>query len=164
MRIETELTFKEYLNVVCIVYRKPIAILLSILGLVMFIGAIIYFFADTAPVKEPTYFAIFFGLITVITLPLSAYFGARRNFYSDAVLQDPIIYEFEDDKIRVVGKTFTSDVSWNRVYKILELKQWILIYHSKSIAYIIPKQSFQEIQLTEFRALIKSNGVSAKLK
>jgi len=165
MTIKTKLTFNEYLNLIFLLtYRKPVNILLSIIGLVMFFGAILYFIGVSLPIDEPPYIALLLGFLIVVVSPLSTYIASRRAFYSHTSLRETIMYEFEDDKIRVTGEAFNSELTWSSIYKVLELKHWILIYQSKVIANIIPKQSFQGTQLTDFRELVKNSNVKAKLR
>ena len=63
----------------------------------------------------------------------------------------------------VRGETFTSEMDWSKIHKILELKDWVLIYQSNSTANIIKKEYFGE-KIEEFRALVRNKGIKAKLK
>lgn len=166
MRIKTKLTFNEYLKLIFLLtYRKAVNILLSIIGLAMFIGAILYFIGVISiPTDGPPYITLLLGFLIVVVSPLSTYIASRRAFYSHTSLRETIFYEFEDDKIQVTGETFNSVLTWSSIYKVLELKHWMLIYQSKLIANIIPKQSFQGTQLADFRELVKNSNVKAELK
>ena len=144
-------------------YRKPITILLTIIGLTMFFGSILYFLGFKIPVDGPPYFQIIFGFTIIAIMPFSIYIGGKKNFSSNARLQEKISYEFTDEKIKQIGETFNSDMDWTKIYKILELKDWILIYQNRQIANIIHKESFGD-NLNEFKDLVKSKGVRAKLR
>jgi len=63
----------------------------------------------------------------------------------------------------ITGESFTSQLNWEKTYKVAELNHWILIYQNRQVANVIPKESFKD-QLTEFRALIKSKNINQKLK
>lgn len=54
-------------------------------------------------------------------------------------------------------------MDWTKIYKILELKNWILIYQNRQIANLIPKEYFGD-NLHEFKELVKRKGIKAKLK
>lgn len=160
MKIKTKLIFKEYLKLVfTLYYSKPINMLVSIIGVIMFIGAILYFLGVDIPTDSPPYIVLLLGFLIVVVSPLSTYIGARRAYFSHKNLQETIIYEFKESSLKLIGETFNSEVAWSSIHKVLEFKRWILIYHSKGIANIIPKQSFQGTQLADFKALIKSSGV-----
>ena len=164
MIIETKLDFKRYLKLMyTLTYRKPIMIFLSIVGLTMFIGSIFYFLGFNVPVDSPPYFQIVFGFFIIAILPFSIYWSGKKNFSSHGRLQEKIIYEFTDEKIKITGETFNSELDWGKTYKIKELKDWILIYENRQIANILPKESFGE-KIKDFRILVKSKNVNAKLK
>jgi hypothetical protein len=58
------------------------------------------------------------------------------------------------------GETFKSEMSWTKLYRVQELRNWILIYQSKTAANIIPKESFGEI-LSEFKRLVVESNVKS---
>ncbi len=164
MIIETKLDFKRYLKLMyTLTYRKPIMIFLMIVGLTMFISSIYYFLGFNVPVDSPPYFQIVFGFFIIAILPFSIYWSAKKNFSSHGRLQERIIYEFTDEKIKITGETFSNELDWTKTYKIAELKDWILIYQNRQIANILPKESFGE-KISDFKILVKNKNVKAKLK
>jgi len=164
MKIETKLDFKRYLKLTYVLlYRKPVMIFLTICGLLMFILSILYFLGSKSLFADPPYFQVVFGLFVIALLPFSIYKSARKNFSSHGRLQEKITYEFTDEKIKLIGESFNSEMSWDKTYKILELKNWILIYQNRQAINILPKDSFGE-NLTEFKALVKSKNIKSKLK
>jgi len=164
MRIETQLEFKAYLRLLYILtYRKPIMILVSIIGVIMLVLSCLYFAGFKSVVDEPPYFQLFFGLFMVLGLPFSVYRSAKKGFSSNGRLQEPIVYEFTEDGIRISGTSFQSQLDWEKTYKVVELKDWILIYQNKLVANVIPKDSFGD-NLRNFRELILQRRVTSKLR
>ncbi len=164
MIIETKLQFKDYLKLMYILtYRKPVMILLTILGSLMFVGAIFYFLGFQVPVDEPPYFQIVFGFFIIAVLPFSVYRSSKKNFISHGRLQEKITYEFTEEKMKQTGESFNSEMDWSKIFKVQELRNWILIYQSKQLANILPKSSFGD-NLNEFKNLVKSKNIKAKLK
>lgn len=163
MRIETKLDFKMYLNLMyTLTYRKLSMILVTIVGLVMFLESIPFFFGSKILFDVPPYFQLVFGFSIIAIWPFSIYRSGKKNFYSNGKLQEKTIYEFTDEGIKQIGETFNSDMDWTKVYNILELKDWILIYHNRQIANLIPKESFGD-NLQDFKNLVISKGVKSKL-
>jgi hypothetical protein len=155
MILETKLTFSQYLKLMfTMTYRKPITVLLSLCGLTMFIGSVLYFLNFTMPVDKIPYFQLIFGFSIVALLPFSIYRSARKNYSTHGRLQERIIYNLTEERIAITGETFSSELSWEKTYKIEEFKNWILIYQNSNIANIIPKTAFGE-NLTEFKVWIK---------
>ncbi len=164
IEIETRLEFKMYLRLMyTLTYKKPVMIFLSFIGLVILIGAILYFLGFNVPVDEPPYFLLMYGFFTVVLIPILIYGTARKNFFTHGRLQEKMKYEFRDEKIKVTGETFNSEFDWAKLYKITELKHWVLIYQNKTIANLIPKESFGE-KFGEFKGLIQTKHIKLRLR
>ena len=164
MTIETKLDFKMYLNLMyTLTYRKPTIIILSIIGLTMVFSSALYFLGFKIPFDEPPYSHLLFGFFFIAYMPFSIYRTGKKNFSSYSRLQEKIIYEFTDEKIKLIGETFNSEMDWTKIHKILELKDWVLIYQNSQFFNLIPKESFSD-KLDEFKDLVKMKGVKAKLK
>lgn len=164
MIIETRLDFKMYLKLMYILtYRKPIMIFLTIVGFTMLFFSILYLIGFNTLYENTPYFQIIFGFVIMMYLPFSIYLSSKRNFSTHKNLQEKIIYDFNDDKIKLIGETFNSEMDWMNVYKIIELKDWFLIYHNRQVANFVPKDSFGS-NLNEFKDLVKRKGLKAKLK
>ncbi len=144
-------------------YRRPMIIFLTISGLIMFIFSVLHFTDIDMQVDNPPYFQLAFGFIIIAIIPFSIYIESKKNFSSHGRLKEKIIYEFTDEKISITGETFHSDMDWTKVYKVLELNSWILIYQNRQIFNLLPKESFGD-NLQEFRNMVKSKGIKAKLK
>lgn len=164
MIIETKLDFKRYLKLMyTLAYRRPIMIYLTIIGLAMFLLSIFHFSGIIVPFDSPPYFQILFGFWIIALLPVSVYWSGKKNFSSNGRLQEKIIYEFTDEKIKITGETFSSEMDWAKTHKIIELKNWIIIHQNRQTANILPKESFGE-KISDFRLLVKSKNIKAKLK
>ena len=144
-------------------YRKPTMIFLAIVGLIMFIGSILYFLGFNVPFDSPPYFQIIFGFCLIAILPYSIYSTSKKNFSTHSRLQEKIIYVFTDEKIKQIGESFNSEMDWSKIYKIIELKGWILIYQNRQTANLIPKEFFGD-NISEFRELVKKKGIKAKMR
>ncbi len=162
MTIETKLDFKKYLGLIYILtYRKPMVIILTISGWMALIGSIFYISKFKVPADILPYSYLAVGLFIVVIIPVLIYWKTKRNFYSHSMLQEKIVYEFSDQKIKILGESFSSEMDWTKIYMILELKNWILIYHSRVIANVIPKESFGT-KFDEFRTLIILKNIRIK--
>lgn len=76
---------------------------------------------------------------------------------------EKISYEITEKYIRIKGESFNSAMDWTKIFKILELKNWILIYQNEQAATIIPKVAFGE-KISEFRNMVKSKKINSELK
>jgi hypothetical protein len=162
MKIETKLDFKSYVKLMyTLTYRREVIILFSILGLCffLFLGLVIL---GSIKVSNVSLFPLFFLFVVLFGIPILVYYSAKKNFQTHARLQEKITYEITDDFIKITGESFKSHMTWNKTYKVLEIKDWFLFYENKLIANIIPKE-FIGKQIPELRDIVKRQQVNSRL-
>jgi hypothetical protein len=96
----------------------------------------------------------------IFIIPIFLYFinkGVKNSFNSNSKIQENIIYEFFEDKLKITGETYNGETNWDKIYKIEELKNYVLIYENLTSCYIIKKESFNE-QYGEFKQIIKNQN------
>ena len=164
MKIETRLEFKKYLK---LVYRQSFLngkmIFFALLGIAMFVVPLLHFLGFNIPYDNPPYFQLFLGFFIVFIIPILVFYSAKRNFNSNGRLQEKITYDFTEETIKITGETFNSEMDWSKIYRIKELKNWVLIYQSKLIMNIIYKESFGK-DIEEFRELVIKKNVKTNIK
>ena len=164
MIIEMKIEFKPYLKLMYVLtYRKPAAIVISLIGFFSLLFGILSF-TGLSPFFPSDYVQLGFGFMLVVVYPFIIYTTAKRNFASQARIQERITYEFTDNTIKITGESFNSELTWEKTYKVLELKDWILIYQNRLVANIIPKEAFGD-KLDEFKSLVRSkSSIKQKLR
>jgi hypothetical protein len=159
MRIESELTHKDYQRIMfSLAGRKPITIILLVLGFSLTAASVLFFLGFNIPFQDPPYLQLFLGLFIIFLYPLFFFLSVRKTYKTHLRLQERIVYEFNQDKIIVTGETFKSEMDWSKIYRIVEFKNWILIYQNKLIANIVKKESFGP-DIQHFRDLAKRNNI-----
>ncbi|MGV8828214.1 MAG: YcxB family protein [Breznakibacter sp.] len=73
------------------------------------------------------------------------------------------MYEITEELIIVTGESFNSQMTWEKTYKVLELKEWFLFYQNKLVANVVPKE-FIGNQTHELREIIKRQNIKCKLR
>jgi hypothetical protein len=155
MTIESRLNKKDYQRLILLLtYRKPMMIFFVLIGLLSLILSILFFVGVRVPFDKPPYFQMIFGFFVVIALPIVVIKGASKTFQSNLRMQEKMIYEFNQDGIIITGESFNTEMDWEKVHKIQELRNWVLIYQSNQVANIIKKESIGD-NINEFRDLIK---------
>jgi len=163
MKIDTNIKLKDYIKLMYILtYRRIGMKFASILGIFLFAFCIMYFIGIIESSEFP-WLPIAYSAIIIIVMPLSIYYSAKNNYKTNARLQEKITYEISDELIRITGESFNSEMTWEKTYKVLELKNWFLFYQNKLVANIIPKESVGN-QTQELRAIIKRQNINSKLK
>jgi hypothetical protein len=164
MKVESRLIFEKYLRLrYILMYRNPWMIFMSSMGLIMLVFSILYFLGFNQIATETPYYPLVFGLIVVVFLPYSVFRSAKKNFQTNGRLQEKIVYDFSGDRIKIIGESFSSELDWGKTYKVIERKDWILIYQDKIVANIIPKESFGD-RLEEFKRIVREKNIKSNFK
>ncbi|HZL09911.1 MAG TPA: YcxB family protein [Prolixibacteraceae bacterium] len=165
IKIDCKLSFKRYVKLCYYIsYQNVITILLTIIGLVMLVLSILSFSGITYFNQPPT-FQLMFGLILCYVIPAGIYGTARKRFKSNSRINELITYVFTNELIHINGESFKTEMTWNKLYKIKELNNWILIYITKDSATPILKDSFNELQLKRFKDIVRDlKTVKVELK
>ena len=159
MKIQTQLDLRSYLNLTMnLSLRRPLfgfVVGFCAFGMIDSIDAWIKY--DKFP------YGVIAFLFWIAFYLIFNYLRAKRNFKSNKQSHEKIEYDFTEDRVIVQGETFHSEMGWNEVYKITELRNWVLIYQGIYSMNAIKKDSFGN-QIDEFRKLVRTKGVKAKLK
>jgi hypothetical protein len=155
MKIETQFSLKEYQKLTLILtYRRPAMIIICLMGTFMVISALyLIIVAENLATSIVPQFLL--GIFFLIGLPFFILYGASKNYKTHGKIQGKVVYDFTEEKISIAGESFNSEMNWNSLYKIVELKEWIILYHNRQAANFIPKTGIGE-NLTELRNLIQS--------
>ena len=155
MTVVTKVSFKEYVILLYrLTYKKPVMKLLLFVAAVMVVW-IVGYYSKILPVPKPAiYQYITFFLITIVQ-PLVIYNTIRQNYRSSSHLKEQLKIEFTQTEIKMHGDSFYTVLEWAKIYKVQELKDWILIYQNSLSAIIIPKRSLTG-KLREFKHLLQS--------
>ena len=104
------------------------------------------------------------GVFFVGFLPFVVKMSVKRNYNSNSALREKITYSFEEQQIQMTGESFNSTLSWEKVYRVTESKNWVLIWQSRQIANAIHKRAFSDEELLAFRHMVESKkGLKKKL-
>src|SRR6185503_4991845 len=155
MTIVTKISFKEYVMLLYkLTYKKPVMSLLLFFALAMFVWIFVYYAKILSVLIPAIYQYITFFLITVVQ-PTVIYSTIRKNYFSSNHLKEQLKIEFTSSEIKMQGDSFYTELDWTKLYKVQELKDWVLIYQNNLSAIIIPKRSLTG-KLREFKQLLQS--------
>ncbi len=95
---------------------------------------------------------------------MSAYI-ASKAYHGSKMLQEKITYRIDEKRFDVQGESFNSTTEWEKMYKVQELKEWFLVFQSKTTFNPIPKKDFQFGDIENFRDQVKAmSWLKLKLK
>ncbi|WP_411811007.1 YcxB family protein [Chryseobacterium scophthalmum] len=160
MTVKTHITFKDFLNF-NIKNSFPRIIIFSLIILAIFGLNFSNAEYNTKEIFKSA--SIWFAAVFVFII-IRSYFRLKNAFYSNKKIQEEIIYTFTDEKVQTKGETFDGDFTWNTVHRVKEIKDWFLVYQSKTTMNMIPKKYFSPSEIIELRNIIEKNNVKAKLR
>jgi hypothetical protein len=161
MEIKTKLTEKDFINVNLVILYKKLSIKIAI-GLVVLVAllSLYYSISNNKPFAFDT---ISWPLIFFVLLPLFTIIGAKRNFRSNERIKETIEYKFEDDYLHVKGESFTSQLSWDKIFKVTLDKNWLLIWQSRQVANVIPRRDIWEGDVKKLKEILDRHNVKNNL-
>ena len=156
MKIKTRITFKEYVKLLYgLTYKKPMMIVILCVGVAMIIW-ITGYYLHYLPVPKPMFYQYTTLTLISVVQPLAIFLTIRKNYYSGNHLQEPLQIELLPEDIKMTGNSFYMEIKWEKMFKIVELPNWFLLYQNNLSAIIIPKKAFNERQENEFRKILRS--------
>ncbi len=54
------------------------------------------------------------------------------------------------------GESFNAKLSWNKIYKVKETKNWILIFQSRQVANLILKSDIWDGEMIELKRILNA--------
>ena len=158
MKITNQLDLKTYIRLNFILtFRRPLLAVFMVIGFLNLVYVVLLISGVVANTQRLPLFQLVFGLYIVIFLPLVVYYKAKKNFQNNLRVQEPIVYEFTDETIKLTGESFNTEFTWEKTHKVIELKNWMLIYQNNLVANAIEKKNFGD-QLQAFRDLVNSKS------
>jgi hypothetical protein len=162
IRLTTKISLEEYIKLnIHLLYRKGVTKYVTIVGILM-LASVIYFFDS---MKEFPWIQLGLAIFCTIGLPIQVYFTSKNNYQKDASLGEEIQYEIDWRSIRKKGRTVNTKLTWDKVYRVTENKDWVLIWQDPLISHPIPKKEFTTQDMLKFREIVKGQeNVKNKLK
>ena len=83
---------------------------------------------------------------------------------SNVKLKENIFIKFNTQYLENVGDSFNMKYFWKDIFKIVERKEWFLIYIDKKCAKVIRKADLKYNQYNELKELFSSLHIKKSLK
>ncbi len=164
--IKTKLSEKEFIkiNFLLLYKNKSLKIFMIILLFMSIIPMFLLLTNDplNSELKisfKPNLFLILF----VILFNSFFYYTAKKRFLGNSIASETIEYQFDEVNFYSKGESFSSQFSWSKIYKVENLKNWILIYHSEVQMNIINKKDISEKNYQLLKDIAFKNNVTNNL-
>ena len=160
MIIKAKLTERDYINV-------NFVLLYSRMFIKIFTGLMIFFVVFTLLaavfLSIGSYSSLIGPVFMLLLFPLLTYFSAKKNYASNQRMTETIEYKFDDDNLVVKGESFNSQLSWNKIHKVTQTKNWVLIWQNRQVANPIPKRDIWEGQIEEIKIILDRHKIKNNL-
>lgn len=154
--IKTRISFEQYAALLFrLTYKKPALIVIVCVGLVM-VSWVLGSAWGLSFLPEPQFFQYVTVALIFLVQPLFILSTIRRTYVSSDHLGEPLEMVFDAEHIRITGKSFYTERAWAKLFKVVELHEWYMIYHNSLSAVLVPKRSFKKAQAREFEELLRS--------
>ena len=161
MQIKTTLTQKDYINATMVLlYKKPGTIVITVIGVLFFVLTIVLIVMDSPGSSVKDFIA---PICIMAALPVVSAITARRNYATNPRVGEQVEYVFDQDYLKVNGQSYNSQLSWDKIYKVTQSKNWIFIWHNRQMANPISKRDIWEEQQEELKRLLDLHRVKNKL-
>lgn len=159
MLIKTKLSEKDYINsnFILLYSKVSIKIFTTLISIFLVLTIVL------AVLSYSPYSQIFVPLAMLIVMPFMTYFSAKRNFDTNKMTGETIEYQFDNSYFSIKGESFSGSLPWERVYKVTQTKNWILVWQNMRNANPIPKRDISEVQLVEIKQILASHNVKNNL-
>ncbi|MBP6698034.1 MAG: YcxB family protein [Flavobacteriales bacterium] len=155
MTIRTKITLKEYTRLLFpLIYRKPMMIVILCAGAAV-LAWIVGYALGLEFLPKPLVFQYITLVLIVVVQPLMIFLTIRRTFISSNHLGESLSMEFDPERIRMTGDSFYMEVIWAKTFKVVELRNWFMIYQNTMSAIIVPKRSFAPGEADQFRRMVR---------
>jgi hypothetical protein len=157
MTIKTTIDSKQYLKLMfMLAYKKPVLILLVLFDLLMITWVVGYYMKWISWLPEPEYPQYLSILLITFVQPAVIYFTIRKNYKTSIRLYGEVTITFSREKVITSGRLFYAEYLWCTAYKLVELKNWFLIYENNFAAILIDKKDLSPEDQQQFRELVKT--------
>jgi len=162
--VKPHFVFKDYFRAnLFLAVNKPFFYIIFPLTVFFLSFDVYYMIQGSKSFIELLYFpdAIFILLPIIIVFTVFKQTKARLSYVK---LKENIFIKFNNEYLEDVGESFNMKYFWKDIFKIVEKKDWFLIYIDKKCAKIIRKADLKDNQYNEVKELFSSLNIKKSLK
>jgi hypothetical protein len=140
---------KDYIDAIfSITYGKPIMKIFTFMTGFAVVSAVpmMFLYPKSFSLTQMAFPFLFF-----VVLPLVVYASAKRDFKTNSRFSETICYRFYEDNLEMVGESFNSTFSWEKVFKVTQTKKMVFIWQNAQVSNPIPKRDIWEGDLAELK-------------
>lgn len=160
------ISFQDYLRLMFqVAYRRWTYIVITLLGAIQ-IPLIAIMFIIPELYNPDQLMSAFLLIVFAFMMPLFLYFRTRTYYFGNISFQQEIKATFSKDNIEFSGLKRNANLSWDRIQKVIETKDWLVFFQTRYFFNFAPKKAFKApSDLDKLRKIIRSKPhIKARLK
>lgn len=160
MTVNTKLTKKDFINAsLTVMFSRPfVRYFLVIIFLIALINTVSGISKGANPLS-----GFLPPLIILVLYSSFVYFSVGKAYSKNIRASENMEYRFDGSNLVIKGESFKSELSWDKIPKVTQTKNWLLIWQGGQIANAIPKRDIPDGLPAELKAILAKNGVKNNL-
>jgi hypothetical protein len=138
-------------------FRKPVYLVL--IGItVLYTVSLTVSGADVWDTLTSNYIpGVYIGLF--IFVPITTIIQIKKIYKTNKIFQETLTYNLNNTAIHIKGATIDSTQNWAHFFKIVETKEFFMLYQGEAVATLLDKKMFVPNDVPTFQRFIKSLNV-----
>jgi len=143
--------YKDYLKFAFLRYSQywPIWIIYCI-GVCLVLNSLF----DDSTSQNNDAIIIFASILVMIIIPLRIYLRIRKAYRSNPFADTEIHWTISESSVAFKQGSVTSEIGWDRISKISDNKEWIMLWYNKKPALCFQKRFLLLEQIADFKKII----------
>lgn len=129
-------------------------------------GILLLIASTTVTIIYPEASTPAFFVLPVLMIGLSPaliYLQSRSVYKSNTRLQEVIEYNFGEDNLSIKGESFSSTMTWEKIYRVKQTKNWVFIYSNRLVANPVSKKDVFDSDLDGLKEILDRHKVKNNL-
>ncbi|MBK7873446.1 MAG: YcxB family protein [Saprospiraceae bacterium] len=160
------ISFQDYLRLMYqVAYRRWTYIIITILGAIQIpLIAVMFIIPELYNPNQLT--SSFLLIVFAFMMPLFLYFRTKTYYFGNISFQQEIKATFSKDIMEFSGLKRNASLSWDRIQKVVETRDWLVFYQTRYFFNFAPKNAFKSpSDLDKLRKIVRSKAhIKARLK
>ncbi len=82
---------------------------------------------------------VIFGILFLVYMPVTLWMRSKHSIAASPVLAHALHYTLDEEGVHVSQGEENALLPWKQIYKMISTKSNVLIYSSRTVAYVIPR-------------------------
>ncbi|MFD2935366.1 YcxB family protein [Spirosoma flavum] len=139
-----------------------------IFGIFITLVSISVLYGDIMNNATPSLYSVLlllFGLYSIFLAEISSKIQARSLMKKKAQITESSIYIFDETSYQLSGESFSTRMTYNKLFEVREVRDFILLRVTEGSANILPKRALSADQFTSLKQIVMAvPNLKLKLK